>query len=327
MPIACSSCVIAPGTTRSEEERDRGEQAEVVEEDAERARHAAAPVQPLHARPHRRGDHEAEEEQRDDEPDLPERERGDDDRDDDERRVAARRAVSPISRGIPCSQLERSRTMDDSTSASRRAGTGSCSRARCCARFLLALAGAACFLAPWTAVAAAGAALLGSPRCSPSSGCALGPDAPRRHRERARRRARVPAPQQRVGLAQRHGSRSSSRCSAASSATARSSPASSRSTACRGGSRACSSSADSPSRTSVRPGRMPPHGCRRACRPRRPRAQPEGHHRPPAAEPPHLHHRAVRLRQVVASPSTRSTRRASAATSSRSPRTRASSCR
>ena len=42
------------------------------------------------------------------------------------------------------------------------------------------------------------------------------------------------------------------------------------------------------------------YGCRRARRPRRPRAQPQGHHRPPAAEPPDLHHRAVRLRQVLA---------------------------
>src|SRR5947209_2680911 len=41
-----------------------------------------------------------------------------------------------------------------------------------------------------------------------------------------------------------------------------------------------------------------PNGCRRAHRPRRPRAQPEGHHRPPAAEPPHLHHGPVRLGQV-----------------------------
>ena len=37
-------------------------------------------------------------------------------------------------------------------------------------------------------------------------------------------------------------------------------------------------------------------GCRRARRPRRPRAQPQGHHRPPAAERAGLHHRAVRLR-------------------------------
>ena len=43
---------------------------------------------------------------------------------------------------------------------------------------------------------------------------------------------------------------------------------------------------------------MASDGCRRAGRPRRPRAQPEGHHRPAAAEPPDLHHRALRLRQV-----------------------------
>ena len=42
-----------------------------------------------------------------------------------------------------------------------------------------------------------------------------------------------------------------------------------------------------------------PNGClRRADRPRRPRAQPEGHHRPPAAERLDLHHRALRLREV-----------------------------
>ena len=68
-------------------------------------------------------------------------------------------------------------------------------------------------------------------------------------------------------------------------------------------------------------------GRRRARRPRRPRAQPQGHHRPAAAERADLHHRALRLREVVASPSTRSTRRASGATSSRSRPTRASSCR
>ncbi len=43
---------------------------------------------------------------------------------------------------------------------------------------------------------------------------------------------------------------------------------------------------------------MAPYGCRRADRPRRPRAQPEGHHRPAPAERPHLHHRALRLREV-----------------------------
>ena len=69
-----------------EEEPDRGEEAEVVEDDADAARHARPAVEPLDARPHRRGDHEAEEEQRDDDPDLPERECEDDDRDGDERR-------------------------------------------------------------------------------------------------------------------------------------------------------------------------------------------------------------------------------------------------
>ena len=40
------------------------------------------------------------------------------------------------------------------------------------------------------------------------------------------------------------------------------------------------------------------HGSRRAGRPRRPGAQPEGHHGPAPAERPHLHHRALRLREV-----------------------------
>ena len=60
------------------------------------------------------------------------------------------------------------------------------------------------------------------------------------------------------------------------------------------------------------------YGPGRARRPRRPRAQPQGHHRPAAAERADLHHRALRLRASRASPSTRSTPRASAATSSRS---------
>ncbi len=41
------------------------------------------------------------------------------------------------------------------------------------------------------------------------------------------------------------------------------------------------------------------HGRRRAGCPRRPRAQPQGHHRPAAAECAHLRDRAVRIRQVV----------------------------
>ena len=51
-------------------------------------------------------------------------------------------------------------------------------------------------------------------------------------------------------------------------------------------------------RTYVRQLECPTDGRRRARCPRRPRAQPQGHHRPFAAEPPRLHHRAVRLRQV-----------------------------
>ena len=41
-----------------------------------------------------------------------------------------------------------------------------------------------------------------------------------------------------------------------------------------------------------------PNGSRRARRPRRPGAQPQGHHGPAPAERPHLHHRALGLRQV-----------------------------
>ena len=48
-----------------EEEPDRGEEAEVVEDHADAARHAVAAMQPLDARPHRRRDHDAEEEQGD----------------------------------------------------------------------------------------------------------------------------------------------------------------------------------------------------------------------------------------------------------------------
>ena len=51
--------------------------------------------------------------------------------------------------------------------------------------------------------------------------------------------------------------------------------------------------------TNVRsPGRMASHGSRRARRPRRPGAQPQGHHRPAPAERAHLHHRALGLREV-----------------------------
>ena len=69
-----------------EEERDRGEEAEVVDDHADATRHAGPAVQPLHARPHRRRDHEAEEEQGDHHPELPERQCGDDDREGDEGR-------------------------------------------------------------------------------------------------------------------------------------------------------------------------------------------------------------------------------------------------
>src|ERR687892_2349239 len=41
-------------------------------------------------------------------------------------------------------------------------------------------------------------------------------------------------------------------------------------------------------------------GVRRADRSRRPRAQPEGHHRPPAAERAHLRDRTLRVREVLA---------------------------
>ena len=85
------------------------------------------------------------------------------------------------------------------------------------------------------------------PRCGGRRGRGrpLGPDAPRPDRERARRRARVPAPRAaRRSRSTGRCSRSSGRCSAASSATAPSWPATSRSTACRGGSRvSCSSGA------------------------------------------------------------------------------------
>ncbi len=55
-----------------------------------------------------------------------------------------------------------------------------------------------------------------------------------------------------------------------------------------------------PGRTYVRRLEWPRHGRRRADRPRGTRAQPQGHRRPVAAELPRLHHRAVRLGQVLA---------------------------
>src|SRR6185437_10405648 len=58
--------------------------------------------------------------------------------------------------------------------------------------------------------------------------------------------------------------------------------------------------AESPGRTHVRPVSLTPYAVRRADRPRRPRAQPQGRDRPPAAEPPDLHHGPLRLGQVVA---------------------------
>ena len=53
-------------------------------------------------------------------------------------------------------------------------------------------------------------------------------------------------------------------------------------------------------RTCVRALEWSPNGHRRADRPRGPRAQPQGHRRPAAAERPRLHHRAFRVRQVLA---------------------------
>src|SRR5215472_5652270 len=69
-----------------EEDRDRGEEAEVMDDDADGSRQSGATVQPLDARPHGRGDHEAEEEQRDHDPELPERDCCDDDRERDDGR-------------------------------------------------------------------------------------------------------------------------------------------------------------------------------------------------------------------------------------------------
>ena len=51
-------------------------------------------------------------------------------------------------------------------------------------------------------------------------------------------------------------------------------------------------------RTPVRPLECRSNGGRRARSPRRPGAQPQGHHRPVAPEHADLHHRAVRLREV-----------------------------
>src|ERR671926_447552 len=51
-------------------------------------------------------------------------------------------------------------------------------------------------------------------------------------------------------------------------------------------------------RTYVRAIQWRSHGCRRARRPRRPGAQPQGHHGPAPAERPHLHHRPLRLGDV-----------------------------
>ena len=53
-----------------------------------------------------------------------------------------------------------------------------------------------------------------------------------------------------------------------------------------------------PRRTSVRSVEWPSHGGRRARRPRRPGAQPQGHHGPAPAERADLHHRALGLREV-----------------------------
>ena len=69
------------------------------------------------------------------------------------------------------------------------------------------------------------------------------------------------------------------------------------------------------------------YGPGRARRPRRQGAQPQGRHRPAAAPEADLRHRAVAAPASRASPSTRSTPRASGATSRASPPTRASSSR
>ena len=61
------------GHDEIEKEPDCGEKAEVMEDDARALRHSRASIEPVHARPHRRCDHEAEKEQCDDDPELPER--------------------------------------------------------------------------------------------------------------------------------------------------------------------------------------------------------------------------------------------------------------
>ena len=61
------------GHDQIEEQADRSEETEVVDDDACAAGYSEAPVEPLDARSHRRGDHETEEEQRNHDPELPER--------------------------------------------------------------------------------------------------------------------------------------------------------------------------------------------------------------------------------------------------------------
>src|SRR5437588_6519318 len=71
--------------------------------------------------------------------------------------IAALRAVPPISRGIPC-RKQNEADVDAPVLEAHRHGIA---LARPLLRaFLLALAGAACFFAPWTPAAAAGALLL-----------------------------------------------------------------------------------------------------------------------------------------------------------------------
>ncbi len=67
-----------------EHERDEAEEDEEVEEEADGARHPALP-EPLDRRTHRRGEDEAQEDERDDDLQLPQRERRGDDRDHDHR--------------------------------------------------------------------------------------------------------------------------------------------------------------------------------------------------------------------------------------------------
>src|SRR5262249_59340472 len=111
----------------------------------------------LDARPQRGGEHEAEKGQRDDDPDLPEREDSDYDRDSDEGRRRRPLCGSPHSRGIPC-RKENEADVSEAVIEAHRHGIA-------LARPLLrasvfAVAGAACFLAPWP-VGALGAVLLG----------------------------------------------------------------------------------------------------------------------------------------------------------------------